>query len=106
MQTPHEEILLQNARARSRREKLPFDLSLEDIEIPRVRPLLGIELVRPRDRTLPPNAPSIDKIVPERGYVKGNVRVISFRANAMKRDASKDEIAAFCRNIAAYLGDS
>lgn len=32
--------------------------------------------------------------MPELGYVKGNVRVISYRANALKRDASVQELEA------------
>ena len=30
--------------------------------------------------------PTLDKIYPKKGYVKGNVAVISFRANQMKSD--------------------
>ncbi len=46
-----------------------------------------------------PNSPSIDRIAPERGYVKGNIKIISFRANQIKSDASPSElklVAAYC----------
>lgn len=39
-----------------------------------------------------PNSPSLDRIVPERGYVAGNLRVISNRANTLKNNATIDEM--------------
>jgi hypothetical protein len=39
-----------------------------------------------------PNSPSIDKFIPERGYVPGNVSVISHRANWLKNSASIEEV--------------
>jgi hypothetical protein len=47
-----------------------------------------------------PNSPSIDRIDPERGYVKGNIKIISFRANQIKSDASHQEL----KLVAAYVG--
>lgn len=38
------------------------------------------------------NSPSIDRIIPKKGYVKGNVRFVSFLANAIMNDANADEI--------------
>lgn len=37
-------------------------------------------------------SPSLDKIYPDKGYMKGNVIFISSRANAIKSDATADEI--------------
>lgn len=39
-------------------------------------------------------APSLDRLVPALGYVRGNVRVISHRANRLKGDALIEEIEA------------
>ena len=41
--------------------------------------------------------------VPELGYVKGNVRVISYKANIMKSDATIEEIKLFAKNVVKYL---
>lgn len=39
-----------------------------------------------------PNSPSLDRIVPERGYVRGNVVIVSFRANRAKSDLTIAEL--------------
>lgn len=39
-----------------------------------------------------PTSPSLDRIHPERGYVVGNVALICWRCNNLKRDASPEEL--------------
>jgi hypothetical protein len=38
-------------------------------------------------------SPSIDRFIPSRGYVLGNVSLICWRCNNLKRDATADELA-------------
>lgn len=38
------------------------------------------------------NSPTLDRIIPELGYVKNNIIVISFRANRIKCNATIDEL--------------
>ena len=38
------------------------------------------------------NTPTLDKIIPKFGYVRGNVHVISFKANTMKSNGTLDEL--------------
>lgn len=40
------------------------------------------------------DCPSLDRIIPERGYVKGNVAWISNKANQIKSDATEKELYA------------
>jgi hypothetical protein len=64
-------------------------------------PALGVPLVFGRRS---PNNPSLDRIKPELGYVKGNIAVISRRANAIKQDATADElfrVAAWAKRAGA-----
>lgn len=42
-----------------------------------------------------PTAPSADRIDPAKGYVRGNIQIISMKANAMKANASSDELVMF-----------
>lgn len=45
------------------------------------------------------NSPTLDKFIPSKGYVKGYVQVISWRANNLKSDGSPEEwikIAKWC----------
>jgi hypothetical protein len=45
------------------------------------------------------NSPSLDRIIPELGYVEGNVVWISNRANILKRDATWEEL----QKVASWL---
>lgn len=93
----------QAARSRAKERNLPFDKDLSKLLLPDVCPVLGIKLIygrRGRNRRGPlPDSPSLDRIVPERGYVLSNLRVISWRANLLKRDSSVDEI----KRVLAYM---
>jgi hypothetical protein len=51
----------------------------------------------------PDNYASLDKIDPSKGYVVGNLQVISKKANSMKSDATIEELRKFVKNITAIL---
>jgi hypothetical protein len=74
--------LLDRARERSRRYKLPFDLTVDDIVIPNNCPALGIPIVIGGGRSA--HSPSLDRIDPSAGYLASNTRVISSGANSLK----------------------
>lgn len=52
---------------------------------------------------IPYNYASLDKIDPSKGYVLGNLQVISRKANSMKSNATKEELRTFVKNITAIL---
>jgi len=85
------------AKRRAKKDRIPFTLVPYDIEVPKVCPVLGVPLVF--ERVYSPNAPSLDRIVPELGYVPGNVQVISHKANTMKSNASLSEL----KSLVAWL---
>lgn len=84
--------LLSQAKMRAKKRGLPFNIELVDVPIPTHCPVLGIPILVSSQRGNCPNSPSIDRIIPHLGYVKGNVLVVSVHANRIKTNASPDEI--------------
>lgn len=82
--------MIADARKRAKKKNLPFDISIEDIYVPDVCPVLGITLEIGRDDL--DTSPSLDRLDPAKGYVKGNVNVISYRANTLKNNATSEEL--------------
>lgn len=88
-------VLVWGAMKRSREYDIPFNITTENIVVPDICPVLGIPLVygasigKPQAGSL-----SLDRIVPEKGYVPGNIKVISFRANTIKSNATISELEA------------
>lgn len=89
----HPKKILSRVKSRAKGLGIPFNLTVEDIIIPKTCPVLGIEInVSIGKKGYCPNSPSVDRIKPEIGYIKGNVRIISARANLLKSNASLDEM--------------
>ena len=84
--------LIGRAKIRAKRRGVPFSPLVDDITIPEFCPVLGIKLAAVGRSRNDPAAPSLDRIIPELGYVRGNVRVISNRANSLKSNATADEL--------------
>ena len=82
------------AKDRARRLGLPFDLDKDYVAaiIPDACPVFGTPFLFIGGKRTRPDSPTIDRVQPSKGYVKGNVAVISMRANAIKSNASADEI--------------
>lgn len=83
------------AKSRAKKNGVVFDLTLDDIIIPEYCPVLGLKLVVGD----PVSTPSLDRTDPKRGYVRGNIQVMSNRANMLKNDASVDELTAILKYI-------
>ena len=92
--------MLARAKSRAKKNNLAFNIELDDIVIPERCPLLGIKIESTEVRNSP-NNPSLDKIIPEKGYIKGNVWVISNRANTLKNDATLTELKTLVENLEA-----
>lgn len=94
--------MLRDAEKRAAERGMPFSISLEHIGQPSVCPVLGIPIVWTLTRPAK-NSPSLDRLVNTLGYVPGNVWVISRRANAIKNDASPDELRRVADAVEARL---
>lgn len=99
----NEERPWRGAIARASKYKLPIDplkRLMAAHPIPNKCPVLGIPLERNKNgKTGSPNSPSIDRIVPEVGYIVENVRVISQRANSLKGNATLEELEALTEYV-------
>jgi hypothetical protein len=84
-------LLYKNIKSRCKRMGREFSIELEDITIPEKCPVFGFELKRENRETWM-CAPSVDRIDSSKGYIKGNVTVVSRRANILKRDATLEEL--------------
>lgn len=91
---PHH-FLWKNAKHRAKCAGLDFTIDVSDIVIPTHCPYLGT----PFNSEEKQFAPSLDRIDSHQGYVKGNVRVVSYKANRMKSNATESELIAFARGI-------
>jgi len=90
------------ARERAKSKGRPFNIVVGDIVMPEFCPVLGIKLERNKKQH-GVNSPTLDCLIPEKGYVKGNVAVISFRANSLKSDATLDELQKLTRWVKKAL---
>ncbi len=90
--------LVRQARNRERKKGLEATMAWSDLEWPEVCPVLGVRL-NYRGSGLRPtfnngNSASLDRWDNSRGYVPGNVYVISKRANFLKNNATPAELRA------------
>ena len=92
--TKPELLLLRSAKHRAKAGNFPIDITIEDIKIPEFCPILKIKLEVSIENAAY-NSPSLDKIIPELGYIKGNVQVISNLANTMKWNATFEQLINF-----------
>lgn len=92
-----EYIMWQMAKHRAKAAGLPFSISVQDIVIPELCPMLKIPLFQ-ANGVLHDNSPSLDKLDATKGYVVGNVRVISYKANRAKNNLTLDEMKLMVQN--------
>lgn len=96
-------MMFQKAKERAIGHNLPFLITINDIIkiYPKddLCPVLGIVL-KPSVNKHGPNSPTLDRIIPEIGYIPSNIVVMSHKANSLKRDETNPEIF---RKIANWL---
>ena len=101
--THNEKRLLCWAKSRAIKNNLPFNIDESDIFIPEFCPLIGIKLER--GSKIHNSSPTLDKIIPELGYVKGNVWVISWKANRLKSNLDQYELNSFCNVLLSKMDE-
>jgi len=79
------------AKARAKKAGVPFNITAADVVIPQTCPVLGLSLLVGQTQASD-QSPSLDRVVPLLGYVRGNILVISNRANRIKNNATIPEL--------------
>lgn len=86
---------LSNTKSVCEKQGVPYDVTVDDLApFPLTCPVLGVPINWMNTGATANDSPSIDRMIPELGYTKGNVRVISQKANRLKGNASVDELEA------------
>ena len=97
-----EQKMLKRSKSRALQKGYEHNLELTDITIPSHCPLLGIAL-EVGVGGCQPNSPSLDRIDPRKGYVKGNVWVISNKANSIKNNATPEELLTIATRLTQFV---
>jgi len=97
--------LWNGARKRAIKNNLPFNIEVADIIVPEFCPALGIKLQHGVG-THHAASPTLDRVVPSLGYVKGNIAVISLKANVIKNNATQAEIQKVADWLLNFFSDS
>lgn len=90
-----------SAKFRAKKKKLEFAITEDDFEIPEICPLLEIPMHKNPEQACD-NSYSLDRIDSSKGYVPGNVWVISNRANRIKGDATLEELELIVKNLKTH----
>ena len=94
-----------SAKHRARQLNIPFSIDVDDIVIPAYCPVFGIELKRGHQK-ISDYSPTLDKIIPELGYIKGNVVVMSRIANRLKNNSSLIQLVQLGKWAEGLLRDA
>ena len=84
-------FMLYKARQRAKTQSVLCTIIETDIVVPKICPILGIPLFSGQGVKCH-NSPSLDRIIPSKGYTPDNIQVISDKANTMKQDATLEEL--------------
>lgn len=81
-------ILIDKVKAQAKMKGIEFDISVKDIEWSETCPILFCEIDYYTTVTKTGNTASFDRKNPSKGYIRGNVFVISNKANSMKSNGT------------------
>lgn len=94
-ESDYRKSMLSRVKYRAKKENIPFNLSIDDIPFLKICPVFNVPFTFGKKGVPKHWSPSLDKIIPMLGYVKGNVQVISYLANCMKQDATPEQLNQF-----------
>ena len=98
--------MLGAAKRRAAATGREFNLTTEDVVLPLFCPVFGtpLQTVQRNGRGGKPDSYSLDRIDNRQGYVKGNIQIISHKANALKGDSTPKELVRFANWVLKTYG--
>tara|TARA_R110002124_G_C8634012_1_gene487609 strand:- start:47 stop:589 length:543 start_codon:yes stop_codon:yes gene_type:complete len=94
-QNNKEKLIVRRAKTRANKKNVPFNIDEDYIKKiwPKhnICPIFKIKLEQSNLHT-GDQSPSLDRIIPKLGYVKGNVQIMSNKANTIKNNATFEEL--------------
>lgn len=92
--------MIRNSKFSAKRRNIEFNIHYSDFSLPEYCPLLNIKLTYGAESSGNHfSHASLDRIDNTKGYLKDNVWVISRLANAMKNEATLEQLQTFCTNM-------
>jgi hypothetical protein len=96
----HPELrMYHTAKSKAKKDGIQFSITKDDIIIPDVCPYMGWKLTNIQGCGRVRTNLSLDRIDPKKGYVPGNIQVISDLANKMKQNATPEQLLLFAEGI-------
>jgi len=92
--------IFQHAKQRARIKGIEFSICKDDVVIPDFCPLLGVRINS--DSGDVDSRPSLDRVDNSKGYVPGNVLVVSHRGNRLKNDSSAKELMMLAKTCLSW----
>ena len=94
--------MLSRCKARAVLKGLDFNITIDDIFIPEYCPVLNVKLELNQKQGGGDTSPALDRIDSSKGYIKGNVQVISSKANRIKSNATTEEVGLVYKFLLAH----
>lgn len=98
--------LVKQSKCRAKEAGIDHNIDLDYLReiLPPRCPYLNVEFkwevkINSGHNSPDPHSPSIDRIDSSKGYIKGNVAIVSHRANAIKNNASETELLDIARAV-------
>jgi hypothetical protein len=91
--------LVRHTKSCAKTRGVEADFTIEDIDIPEECPILKRKFI-PKHRWY---GYSLDRVDNSKGYLPGNIKVISILANVMKNSATEQDLINFSENIINYI---
>lgn len=104
--TSDEIFLWHIAKENAKKENIKFEISPNDIKIPNKCPYLGIELTTNFSDFEKPNYCTIDLFNKKKGYIVGNVQIVSKLSSEIKNQIPDEYLIVFAKNIAKIFKNS